>query len=173
MENLVIGRRPNLYSDSDSDGYDSTDSEYSGPRDMSVVISDLEDLKQRMYDMMTKIDQLDQRKPPGMRSPTKPEITASSLKLDNDEFGFNDIKFDNKKKPASVKAEVKPPVVPKVTKATKAPKAPKAPKVSKQPNTEKTTKAKTAKPPVKKETSAEKKARLKKHMEERAAARKQ
>lgn len=169
MENLVIGRRPNLYSDSESDdGYDSTDSEYSGPRDMSVVISDLEDLKQRMYDMMTKIDQLDQRKPPGMRSPTtKPEITASSLKLDNDEFGFNDIKFDNKKKPASVKAEVKPPVVPKVTKATKAP------KVSKQPNTEKTTKAKTAKPPVKKETSAEKKARLKKHMEERAAARKQ
>ena len=184
MDNLVIGKKYDDDSDTDSYiSYDSTDSEYSGPRDMSVVISDLEELKKSMFDMMLKIDQLDDRKPPNMISQTSklPSITASSLKLDDEDDRFDDIKLDKRKKKPVDKSVIN--IQGKEVKTNDKLQKNAEEKLTKtntkaRTKTNATTSAKTStktstktnvKSTNKKETVAERKARLKKHMENRAA----
>lgn len=184
MDNLVIGKKYDDDSDTDSYiSYDSTDSEYSGPRDMSVVISNLEELKKSMFDMMLKIDQLDDRKPPNMISQTSklPSITASSLKLDDEDDRFDDIKLDKRKKKPVDKSVIN--IQGKEVKTNDKLQKNAEEKLTKtntkaRTKTNATTSAKTStktstktnvKSTNKKETVAERKARLKKHMENRAA----
>ena len=184
MDKLFNGKKYDDDSDTDSYiSYDSTDSEYSGPRDMSVVISNLEELKKSMFDMMLKIDQLDDRKPPNMISQTSklPSITASSLKLDDEDDRFDDIKLDKRKKKPVDKSVIN--IQGKEVKTNDKLQKNAEEKLTKtntkaRTKTNATTSAKTStktstktnvKSTNKKETVAERKARLKKHMENRAA----